>query len=197
MIQIWEEEILDVGDEEKKWKDLRNKRVVFYPEEARDIIRDVLKTLEKKNIADFGGITDDVLMSIMWITIYATNESDQKKHLKKEELANIRVLTREEARSIIAHAGREQDILKYLILVWGEKWDLLTREEKVQTIIHEFLHLNMEKPDNFKKHDRFDREYKLMEKYLEAKEEEATQKEQIVAVAGIRKKKKLPEEERD
>lgn len=193
----WIEEKIEIGDEEKKWKELKNKLVIFYPEEAREIIEDVLKTLEKKNIADFGGITGEVLASILWITIYATNETDQKKALKKDEIANIRVLTREEARSILSHAGRPGEILKYLVTVYGEKWDLLTKEQKIQCIIHEFLHLSLDKPDKFKKHDRFDREYQLMDKYLEAKNEETTKEANRIAVKMLVKKKKpILEEER-
>ena len=194
MVEVWVESKYEVGDEEKD-KAYRNKILIFYPSEMRDIIDDVLDTLERKNIADFGSIDEELLNSMVWVLTYALSEKEQTKRLKDPEVIELHVLNKERSKSLFKLAGTMTNTLKYEVYIYGEKWDLLTREQRIQAIIHELLHFNPEKPDTFKKHDRFDREYQLMEKYLEAKSEQVAKKQEIVAIAQLKKKKKPIEEE--
>lgn len=192
-MNLWNEKKFEVGDEEPE-RDFRNKIVIIYPHEFKEMADDVRATLSSKNIPDFGQITDELFEKIFVVLTYALNEKEQTRRLKDFEVISLRVYQKERHKNIDRMLGRPDAFFKYEMYLVGEKWDKLTKEQKIQAVIHELLHLNPDKPDQFKKHDRFDREYELMEKYLEAKNEKVTTKEAMVITARLKKKKLLMEE---
>lgn len=199
---IWEEFECELGDgDEHTPPELKNVKAIIWKEEFQELLQDILKTLKAKNISDLGEYSEDVIKAIIVVFHYPIDEKQEirrRKAMQREtfEVAHVLPLDKKEAYFIRNTLGSIMDRFRWLVSIYGERWEELSENEKKQVIIHELLHIKPGKPFNTRPHNRIDREYDIMEKYLQAKNEEITQKAEMIAVAQIRKKKKVIEDER-